>query len=77
MVFNNMDSFIFEDYSLLDYDAMLWRSFLPPCSGWYKKTALKTEAERFSETLQGIKIQKTVIIISNVVQTSVHNFVWW
>lgn len=57
---------------------MLWRSFLPPCSGWYKKTTLKTEAESFCETIQlGIKIQKTVIIVSHVVQTSVHNFVWF
>jgi hypothetical protein len=57
MVFNNMDSFIFEDYSLLGYDAMLWSSFLPPYSEWYRKTTLKTEAESFFEAIQhGIKI---------------------
>ena len=45
---------------------------MPPYSGWYKKTTLKTEAESFSETRQhGFIIQKVVIIISNTVQTAV------
>ena len=80
MAFNNMDSFIFGDYILLGCDAMLSgnellmirRSYMPPYSGWYKKTTLKTEAESFSETKQhGFIIQKVVIIISNTVQTAV------